>query len=144
MHTLLYLLYAASFSLLVATDAWADDPVARFDLPSEPLAQALIDFYHQSGISPGFAATPQMDEAKSSPVSGEMASSMALTLLLKGTGFTFRFDTGDSVDVIPAEEPPDGQEPSVPPARPAGLPSNQTAAAAQDRGRLEQVNVTEA
>ena len=142
-HTLLYLLYAALFSLLVAADAWADDPVARFDLPSEPLAQALIDFYHQSGISPGFAATPQMDEAKSNPVSGEMASSMALTLLLKGTGFTFRFDTSDSVDVIPAEEPPDGQEPSVPPARPASLPATQTAAVVQDRGRLDQVNVTD-
>jgi iron complex outermembrane recepter protein len=141
-HTLLCLLYAASLLLLVATDARAEDPVARFDLPSEPLAQALIDFYHQSGISPGFVATPQMDQAKSSPVSGVMASSTALTLLLKGTGFTFRFDTTDSVAVVPAEPAIDGQKPSVALARPATPPASQTAAVEQDRGRLEQVNVT--
>ena len=75
MHTLLYLLYAASFSLLGLADAWADDPVARFDLPSQPLPQALMEFYHQSGVEPGFAATPQMENAKSSPVTGMMASS---------------------------------------------------------------------
>ncbi|MGH8300964.1 MAG: hypothetical protein ACRET5_05780, partial [Steroidobacteraceae bacterium] len=63
-HTLLYLLYTALLIVLVSVEAQADDPVARFDLPSEPLAEALIDFYHQSGVEPGFAATPQMDEAK--------------------------------------------------------------------------------
>lgn len=142
-QALLYLLYAALLLLLVATDARAEDPVARFDLPSEPLAQALIEFYHQSGISPGFVATPQMDRAKSSPVSGMMASSTALTLLLKGTGFTFRFDTDDSVDVIPAEPAIDGQKPSVAVARSATPSASQrTTAAVQERGRLEQVNVT--
>jgi iron complex outermembrane recepter protein len=141
-HTLLCLLYAASLLLLVATDARAEDPIARFDLPSEPLAQALIDFYHQSGISPGFVATPQMDQAKSSPVSGMMASSTALTLLLRGTGFTFRFDTDDSVAVVPAEPAIDGQKPSVALARPATQSASQSVAVEQDRGRLEQVNVT--
>jgi iron complex outermembrane receptor protein len=140
-HTLLYLLYTASLLMLVSADAWADDPVARFDLPAEPLAEALIDFYHQSGISPGFAATPQMDKAKSSPVSGVMASSAALSLLLKGTGFTYRFDTNDSVDVVPAEQPPDGK-PAVALARAAAPAAGRTPAFEQDRGRLEQVNVT--
>src|SRR5487761_398725 len=102
-HTLLYLLYTASLSLLVLTEAWADDPVAHFDLPSEPLPQALIDFYHQTGIEPGFASTPQIDNTTSNPVSGEMSSSVALALLLKGTGYTYRFDTANSVDVIPEE-----------------------------------------
>ena len=139
-HTLLYLLYAASLLLLASADAWADDPVARFDLPSEPLARALIDFYHQSGVQPGFAATPRMEKAKSSPVSGVMASSTALALLLKGTGYTYRFDTGDTVDVIPAGL--DGQKPSVALARPAMPPAPRMAEVAQDRGRLEQVNVT--
>ena len=140
-HTLLYLLYTASLFMLVSADAWADDPVARFDLPSEPLAEALIDFYHQSGISPGFAATPQMDKAKSSPVSGVMASSAALTLLLKGTGFTYKFDTNDSVDVVPAELPANGQKSSVALARTAPSVSRRPTFA-EERGRLEQVNVT--
>jgi outer membrane receptor protein involved in Fe transport len=140
-HTLLCLLYTALVWMLVSPDAWADDPVARFDLPSEPLAEALIDFYHQSGISPGFAATPQMDKAKSSPVSGVMASSAALSLLLKGTGFTYRFDTNDSVDVIPAEQSGDGQKSAVALARSAA-PQVSRPTFEQDRGRLEQVNVT--
>ncbi|HVW03299.1 MAG TPA: TonB-dependent receptor, partial [Planctomycetaceae bacterium] len=141
-HALLYLSCTATFFLLVSADAWADDPVARFDLPSEPLAEALIDFYHQSGISPGFAATPQMDKAKSHPVSGVMASSAALTLLLQGTGFTYRFDTNDSVDVIPAEQPVEGGKPSVALARRSTPSAARTAAVESDRGRLEQVNVT--
>ena len=29
---LLYLIYAATFSLLVITEAWADDPVVRFEI----------------------------------------------------------------------------------------------------------------
>ncbi|HEV7138464.1 MAG TPA: TonB-dependent receptor plug domain-containing protein, partial [Steroidobacteraceae bacterium] len=122
--------------MLITSDAWADDRVARFDLPSEPLAQALIDFYHQSGIEPGFAATAQMGRAKSNPVSGVMASSTALALLLKGTGFTYHFDTSDSVDVIPAAL--DGREkPAVALAWSASAPVGEV-----DRAALEQVNVT--
>jgi iron complex outermembrane recepter protein len=140
-RTLLYLFYTASLSLLVITDACAEDPVVRFDLPSEPLSQALIDFYHQSGVEPGFAVTPQMDKAKSNPVSGVMASSKALALMLKGTGYTYRFDTNNSVDVIPAEEPPGGQEATAV-ARRTTTPAARKPAIAQGPGRLEQVNVT--
>jgi iron complex outermembrane recepter protein len=138
-HTLLYLIYAATLSLLVMTDAWAaDDPVARFYLPSEPLAQALIEFFHQSGIEPGFASTPQMDNAKSSPVSGVMPSSKALTLLLKGTGYTFQFDVHNSVDVIPLAEPT-----ATPvPTRVARAPVRLRPAVEEDEGPLEQVDVT--
>ncbi|MHB8814917.1 MAG: TonB-dependent receptor domain-containing protein [Steroidobacteraceae bacterium] len=139
-HALLYLLYTASLSLLVLTEAWADDPVAHFDLPSEPLPQALIDFYHQSGVEPGFASTPQIDNTKSNPVSGEMSSSAALGLLLKGTGYTYRFDTANSVDVIPLEEPVEGKKPAV--ARRATAPATRRKMDEQGEGRLEQVNVT--
>jgi iron complex outermembrane receptor protein len=142
-HTLLCLLYAALSCLLAVADARAADPVAHFNLPSEPLPQALIDFYHQSGLEPGFAPTPLMQKAKSNPVAGEMASSAALALLLKGTGYTFRVDTGDSVDVVPVEQPrappalAAARAPHVarPPAPRAAMPS-------RDYGRLEQVDVT--
>jgi iron complex outermembrane recepter protein len=139
-HALLYLSYTASLSLLVLADAWADDPVAHFDLPSEPLPQALIDFYHQSGVEPGFASTPQIDNTKSNPVSGEMSSSAALALLLKGTGYTYRFDTANSVDVIPLEDLPGEKKPAV--VRRATAPAPRRLLEEQDEARLEQVNVT--
>lgn len=139
-HTLLYVLYTAGIPMLVIADARAGDPIAHFDLPAEPLPQALIDFYHQSGIEPGFASTPQIDKAKSNPVTGVMASSAALTLLLKGTGYTFRFDTDNSVDVIP-EELEASQKPAVAVARNSASPAERPRVE-QDRGRLEQVNVT--
>ena len=139
-QTLLYLIYAATFSLLLITEAWADDPVVRFDLPSEPLAQALIDFFHQSGVEPGFASTPQMDNAKSNAVSGLMPSSKALSLLLKGTGYTFQFDTHNSVDVIPVVEPTGGQDATrVARAAPA---ARLRPAVEEDEDALEQVDVT--
>ncbi len=139
-HALLYLLYTASLPLLVVSDAWGDDPVVRFDLPSEPLPQALIDFYHQSGLQPGFAATPRIDATKSNPVSGLMASSAALALLLKGTGYTYRLDSDNSVDVIPLEEP----EQKSPPALARGEDGLMSRKRAYDRSQsmLEQVNVT--
>lgn len=138
---LLYLIYAATFSLLVITDAWADDPVVRFDLPSEPLAQALIDFFHQSGVSPGFASTPQMDSAKSNAVSGLMPSSQALSLLLKGTGYTFQFDTHNSVDVIPVAAPTGAESAATRVAR-AASPVRVRPSFEEDQGELEQVDVT--
>jgi len=141
-YVLLYLLYTATLYLSAMTEARANDPVAHFNLPAEPLAQALIDFYHQSGVEPGFAATPEMDKARSNPVSGMMPSSAALALLLKGTGYTFRSDTGDSVDIIPAEEPPDGQRPAVAVAQRATGPLALAPLGGEEEGRLEQVNVT--
>ena len=140
-HTLLYLLYTAALSVLVMTKAWAGDPVARFDLPSESLSQALIDFFDQSGIKTGFASTPQLDQTKSNPVAGVMASSAALALMLKGTGYTYRVDTDNSVDVIPLEGPYP-QKPAVAFARRATSPLSRRSAFERDSGRLEQVNVT--
>ena len=141
-HTLLYLLYTASLSLLVMTDARAEDPVARFHLPSQPLPQALIQFYHQSGVEPGFAATPEMESAKSNAVSGVMASSKALELMLKGTGYTYRSDTNNSVDVIPIEAPV--VVPQSAPAVAQHVPASvlRPSRVAQGPGRLEQVDVT--
>jgi outer membrane receptor protein involved in Fe transport len=140
-HTLLYLLYTASFSIFVITDAWAEDPVTRFDLPAQPLPQALIEFYHQSGVEPGFAVTPQMEGAKSNPVSGVMPSSKALELMLNGTGYTYQADTYNSVDVIPVDQLSGGKKLSAESAR-NGTAVSRRLAVEQDPGRLEQVDVT--
>ncbi|MGH8202106.1 MAG: TonB-dependent receptor domain-containing protein [Steroidobacteraceae bacterium] len=121
-------------------DASAADPVVRFNLPAEPLPQALIEFYHQSGVQPGFAATPEMVQAKSNPVSGAMASSSALALMLKGTGYTYRFDADNSVDIIP--EPEGGRQSAVAVTRRVTPPVRRRFSADEDGGQLEQVNVT--
>jgi outer membrane receptor protein involved in Fe transport len=139
-RSLLYFSYTALLSLLVATDARAGDPVASFNLPAEPLPQALIDFYHQSGVQPGFAATTQLVQAKSNPVSGMMASSKALEQMLKGTGYTYRFDTDNSVDIIPVEGD-GGQKPAAAVAR-VTTSAPRRPAADQNGERLEQVDVT--
>jgi iron complex outermembrane receptor protein len=141
-HALLYLLYTALVSLLVVAEARADDPVAHFNLPSEPLPQALIDFFHQSGVEPGFAPTSKMEKARSNPVSGVMASSQALALLLKGTGYTFRLDTSNSVDVIPAEKSPEVSALEAARTRSVPPPVARSSSAEQGQGRLEQVDVT--
>ncbi len=139
-RSLLYLSYTVFLCLLIMTDARADDPVARFNLRAEPLPQALIDFYHQSGVQPGFAVTTQLVQAKSNPVSGMMASSKALDLMLKGTGYTYRLDTDNSVDIIPVDEGSGGQKPA---AAVAGVTTPAPRRLAdQDGGRLEQVDVT--
>ena len=140
-HSLLYFSFTALLSLLIMTDARAGDPVASFNLPAEPLPQALIDFYHQSGVQPGFAATTRMVQAKSNPVSGTMMSSKALDLMLKGTGYTYQFDTDDSVDIIPADEPNGGRKPAATVAR-VPTPALRGLASDQDGGRLDEVNVT--
>jgi iron complex outermembrane recepter protein len=141
-HTLLYLVYTALFSLLVSADARAEDRLTRFNLPAEPLPRALIDFYHQSGVEPGFAPTAQMDEARSNPVSGTMTSSAALALLLKGTGYAYRLDADNSVDIFPADPPADVRPPA-PALAPQGTePAQGSEALARDPGRLEQVDVT--
>lgn len=141
-HSLLYLLYTASFFLLAMIDARAEDPRMQFNLPSEPLPKALIDFSHQCGVQTAFYATPQIDNAKSNPVTGVMSSSAALQLLLKDTGYTYLPDTDNSVDIVPVEQPPDGQRPAVVLARSSAAPTRRIRAVEQDPGRLEQVNVT--
>ncbi|MGH8298903.1 MAG: TonB-dependent receptor plug domain-containing protein [Steroidobacteraceae bacterium] len=138
---LLFMLGAASAALLPADEARADGPTARFNLPVEPLPQALLDFYHQCGIQPAFQATPQLETRRSNPVSGVMDDSQALTLLLKGSGYTFRFDTDYSVDIIPIEAP-SGPAPAAAPVRPAARVAQRKSEHARAEGRLEQVDVT--
>lgn len=141
MRALLYVSYTAPLSLFALTDACAGDPLARFNLPAEPLPQALIDFYHQSGIQPGFASTPRMGRTKSNPVSGVMASSMALELMLKGTGYTYQMDTDNSVDILPAEAPLAGQDQAAL-VNQTPRPVRRRLASDEDAGQLDQVNVT--
>jgi iron complex outermembrane recepter protein len=62
--------------------------------------------------------------------------------MLKGTGYTYRFDTDNSVDVVPADEQSGGQMPPAASVTGATVPAPQQPLADQYGGRLEQVNVT--
>ncbi|MHB1873088.1 MAG: STN domain-containing protein, partial [Steroidobacteraceae bacterium] len=82
----------------------------QFNLPAEPLPQAILEFYRQSGLEAIYAATPQVLKLTTRAVAGRMASSMALERMLAGTGLTFSFDSPRSVILRPA--------PKIPPAAP--------------------------
>ncbi|WP_080507773.1 STN domain-containing protein [Rhodopseudomonas palustris] len=66
----------------------ADDP-QKFDMPSRPLAEALVDFADRTGI----AALIDSETARgktSSAVRGTLTPANALRILLAGTGLSFR------------------------------------------------------
>jgi outer membrane receptor protein involved in Fe transport len=70
-----------------------------------------------------------------------MPSSQALSLLLKGTGYTFQFDTHNSVDVIPVAAPTGAESAATRVAR-AASPVRVRPSFEEDQGELEQVDVT--
>jgi iron complex outermembrane recepter protein len=136
------LLMLGAAVLLLGENAHAEGPTTRFNLPAEPLPQALLEFYHQCGVQPAFQATPQLQGSKSNAVEGVMDSSHALTLLLKGSGYTFHFDSDHSVDIVPVETPgaPAVAAAAVPRAAPP--PHQQASEVDRERADLEQVDVT--
>lgn len=78
---------AATASPAAAQVASAD---RRFEIPAQPLPQALMIFGRQSGLQ----VTAQGDLTKglnSATVSGQFAPAEALSRLLVGTGLTYRF-----------------------------------------------------
>lgn len=94
-----------AIALLCGPPAWAQGRVTRFHLPAEPFPQAILDFYHQSGIQAMYAATPQVAKLKTRAVSGMMDGAAALSRMLAGTGLTFVFDTDHSVIIRPGAAP---------------------------------------
>ncbi len=88
-------------ALALCAPAWAEGQSVRFELPAEPFPQAILDFYHQSGVQAIYAATPQVEKLETRAVSGRMDSATALARMLQGTGLTFVFDTRHSVIIQP-------------------------------------------
>jgi len=138
---LLFMLGAATAVLWVADYARAQGPTTQFNLPVEPLPEALLDFYHQCGIQPAFQATPELAAQKSNAVTGVMDGAQALALLLKDTGYTFQFDSDHSVDIFPVEVPSVAKAADSVLRRPVRL-ARKGPQTYEDVGRLEQVNVT--
>ena len=80
----------------------------EFDIPAQPLAEALIQFGRQAGLQAS-AETGVVETLRSSPVKGQMTWQQALTTLLSGTGLTYR-RTGSLVTL---ERPGGNDESSV-------------------------------
>jgi hypothetical protein len=80
------------------TGAWAADPgdAMRFDIPAQPLAQALPAFSTATGLQMMYDAT-LVPGRRSTPVSGAMSPRSALVLLLKDTGLSARFTSAGAV-----------------------------------------------
>lgn len=86
--------------------AYAEGPVRTFDLPAQSLPRAVLEFYRQSGVQAIYAATPRVLKLRTHAVHGVMASSAALSLMLRGTGLTFTFDSDHSVIIRPMRGKP--------------------------------------
>ena len=70
----------------------------QFDVPSQPLPDALGDFARQAGVQVRFDAGAATG-VRSAPVAGHLTSADALRRLLAGTGFAARFTDARSVIV---------------------------------------------
>lgn len=79
----------------------------QFDIPAQSLAQALMIFGRQAGLQ--VTAEGPLTEGKTSAVvRGDLSSGQALSLLLAGTGLTFRFVGRGGVHIERAPEAADG------------------------------------
>lgn len=84
--------------------AWASPKPAapaqdtRFDIPSQPLAEALSTFAAQTGLQMLYDA-PLATGRRSTAVSGGMSPRSALAMMLQGTGLSARFTSAGAVVV---------------------------------------------
>jgi len=84
---------------LSATGARAADASRHFDIPQEPLGQALADFARQANVTLLFSSTlVARDYTKG--VRGELAVTAALGRLLGGTGLGFRQVSPAAIAII--------------------------------------------
>ena len=72
---------------------------ANFNIPAGPLDTALDAYTAQSGI-PVIAATNQLRNAQTKGVAGELSPDLALSRLLKGTGFVPSRDQSGAINIL--------------------------------------------
>ena len=86
-----------SFASLCA-GARAQNAIVTVHIRSEPLAEALVDFAVQAGLSINESGVDFRDAA-SNAVDGSFTQQDALARLLAGTGYEFEFVTPDTVEI---------------------------------------------
>ncbi len=97
---------AASFAL-ATTNAYADETTYRFDIPAQPVWEAVKDFVDASQAG-GAGAMPDLDRSSiiSAPVRGTFTRAQAIERMLAGTGCTLRSLGSTSADFFFLECPP--------------------------------------
>ena len=89
---------------------------ATFDIPSQPLAQALTAFGRQSGMQIA-VDTAAVAGKTSGSVSGTMTAEQALRQLLAGSGLTYQFTSANAVTVAGAAPGPGSSAVQLDPVR---------------------------
>lgn len=85
----------------VSSNAGAPAGFIRFELPAQPLAQALQTYSRTANVA--VVALDQLLAGHSSaPVDGDYAPQEALRQLLAGTGFEAEFTRADEALIVPA------------------------------------------
>lgn len=79
----------------------------NFSIAPQPLLAALQQFTEQSGVQVAFS-TGAGSGLRSSGVSGDLDPAGALSMLLSGTGLTYRFTSANAVILEPAPQAADG------------------------------------
>ena len=87
---------------------------ATFDIPAQPLSQALMAFGRQSGMQIAVDSAAVAGKTSAS-VAGSMTADQALRQLLSGSGLTYHFTSANAVTVAGAPVP-----------APAGVPGSST------------------
>ena len=96
-------------------EAQASRP-ATFDIPSQPLAQALTAFGRQSGMQIA-VDTAAVAGKTSGSVNGTMTAEQALRQLLAGSGLTYQFTSANAVTVAGAAPGPGSSAVQLDPVR---------------------------
>lgn len=100
-------LVAASPAIAQTAAPAASASARSFNIPSQPLRDALHQLMQQGSLQIGFEAA-DVDGKTSPGVSGAINTGEALSRLLAGTGLTFRYLTAGSVVLEPAPQSADG------------------------------------
>ena len=101
---------AAAIAIFGASPAAAAES-RNFNIPAQRLDNALIALGNETQISIG-GIDQRLAGARSKPVRGRMTIAQALTMMLRGTGFTFQIVDSETVRIVP-----------VPPPRPRTKPA---------------------
>ena len=103
-------LVSAAFVLSVSTASRAQQSSAdtvvqmrTFDIPAQPLAQAITQYERQSGVRVSFDTSAAIGR-ESRAVSGNLSAEDALTQLLAGTGLRYRFTARMTVALVSSGE----------------------------------------
>lgn len=110
-----HFLSAAAIAIVTASPAAAAAAESRnFNIPAQRLDNALITLGNETQISIG-GIDQRLAGVRSKPVRGRMTIAQALTMMLRGTGFTYRIVDAETVRIIPAPQAQARPKPVAPP-----------------------------